>query len=108
MTRQEIETQLKELIVQELQLEDTNPAEIDSEAPLFGAGLGLDSIDALELAVAIDRTYGVSVQPDDADNKKIFASIEALAGFILERRNALGDRNTIEESAAQDREDVSS
>ena len=88
MTLQEIETQLKELIVRELQLEDTNPADIDSKAPLFGAGLGLDSIDALELAVAIDRKYGVSVQPDDADNKRIFASVEALARFIQEKGGA--------------------
>lgn len=85
MTLQDIETQLKELIVRELQLEDVTPADIDSTAPLFGAGLGLDSIDALELAVAIDRKYGVSVQPDDADNKRIFASVEALARFIEEQ-----------------------
>ena len=88
MTLQEIETQLKELIVRELQLEDTHPADIDSAAPLFGAGLGLDSIDALELAVAIDRKYGVSVQPDDADNKRIFSSVEALARFIQEQGGA--------------------
>lgn len=86
MTLEEIESELKELIVKELQLEDTSASEIDSAAPLFGTGLGLDSIDALELAVALDRKFGVSVQPDDADNKRIFASVNALAAFVLEQK----------------------
>lgn len=86
MTLEEIENELKELIVKELQLEDTAASDIDSSAPLFGEGLGLDSIDALELAVALDRKFKVSVQPDDADNKRIFASVNALAKFVLEQK----------------------
>lgn len=73
--------ELAELIVAELQLE-VSPAEIDPDAPLFGEGLGLDSIDALELAVAISKRYGVELRSDDARNHRIFASLRNLAAHV--------------------------
>ena len=77
--------ELKDLIITSLNLEGTSPDQIEDEAPLFGGGLGLDSIDALELAVAIERTYKVTI-PDEAVGKKVFSSVKALAGYIEEHR----------------------
>lgn len=77
-----LESELKELIVEALMLEDVKPAEIDSEGALFVDGLGLDSIDALELAIAIDKKFGVRLQPDDEQNRQVFASVRSLAGFL--------------------------
>lgn len=79
---QGLESELKELIVEALMLEDVKPAEIDSEGALFVDGLGLDSIDALELAIAIDKKFGVRIQPDDEQNRQVFASVRSLAGFL--------------------------
>ncbi len=76
------ERQLKELIVRELNLEDVAAEEIDSEAPLFGEGLGLDSVDALELAMAIQKTFGVEINPDDAEQRSVMASVRQLAEYI--------------------------
>jgi acyl carrier protein len=76
------ERELADLIVRALNLEAVVPAEIDPEAPLFGAGLGLDSIDALELALAVSKRYGVQLRSDDENNRRIFASLRALAGHI--------------------------
>lgn len=73
---------LKQLIVDALMLEDVEPSEIDSEAPLFGEGLGLDSIDALELVIAIDRKFGVKIEAENERNKEIFRSVKSLAGHI--------------------------
>ncbi|MDX2089602.1 MAG: phosphopantetheine-binding protein [Kofleriaceae bacterium] len=78
----ELERQIKEMIVEALLLEDVAADDIDSDAPLFGAGLGLDSIDALELAMAIDKRFGVRVRADDEQNRSIFASVKNLAAFI--------------------------
>ena len=86
MQNLEFEIELKNLLVTELQLEDVEANGIDSEDRLFGEGLWLDSIDALELAVAIERKYGVKIQPDDADQRKVFASVRTLANFLLEQR----------------------
>jgi acyl carrier protein len=85
---QALEDELKRLIVESLGLTDVTPAKIDATAPLFGEGLGLDSIDALELAIAIQKTFGVKTKSDDAQNKAIFASVRSLAAFIAERRTA--------------------
>ena len=74
---------LKELVIRTLRLEDIVPADIIDEAALFGEGLGLDSIDALELVVAIEREYGVEI-PDAEVGRRAFASILALADFVLE------------------------
>ena len=79
-----LENEIKHLIVDSLGLEDVAPAEIESDAPLFGEGLGLDSIDALELGMAISKRYDVSLDPNDEDVKRHFASVESLADFIRE------------------------
>jgi acyl carrier protein len=77
--------EIKELIINSLNLEGTTPSQIEDEAPLFASGLGLDSIDALELAVAIERTYKVTI-PDEAVGKKVFSSVKALADYVGEHR----------------------
>lgn len=81
---QALEQELKELIVDSLMLEDVKPAEIESSAPLFVEGLGLDSIDALELAMAIEKRFGVKFQPDDDQNREIFSSVHSLARYIAQ------------------------
>lgn len=83
---QELEQQIKELIVESLMLDDVRPEDIDSDAPLFVTGLGLDSIDALELAMAIDKKFGVRIRADDEQNKHIFASVKNLAGYVAQHR----------------------
>jgi acyl carrier protein len=83
-TPEEIRTALKRIIVESLRLDDVRPDDIDDESPLFGAGLGLDSIDALELAVAIEKRFGVKIQAEDEQNKQIFRSVAALAHHIGE------------------------
>ena len=75
---------LKELIVRTLRLEDVSPEDIVDSEPIFGEGLGLDSIDALELVVAIEREYQVEI-PDAEVGRRAFASVNALADFILEK-----------------------
>lgn len=76
------EQELAKLIVENLNLEDVEPAGIDPEAPLFGGELGLDSIDALELALAVSRRYGVQLRSDNPDNRRVFGSLRALAQHI--------------------------
>ncbi|MGM0552781.1 MAG: phosphopantetheine-binding protein [Pseudomonadota bacterium] len=80
------EQEVAGLIVDSLNLEDVAAADIDPEAPLFREGLGLDSIDALELALAISRAYGVQIRSDDENNRQIFASLRALAAHIEANR----------------------
>jgi acyl carrier protein len=80
--------ELAELIVSALNLESVEPQHIDPDAALFGSGLGLDSIDALELALEISKRYGVQLKADDEDNKRIFASLRALSEFIQQKRAA--------------------
>lgn len=82
MTREEIEIKLKETIVSSLDLEDITPADIETDVPLFGEGLGLDSIDALELGMAVKKTFGITFSTDPAENKKIFHSVKTLADHI--------------------------
>jgi acyl carrier protein len=79
---EDLEKQLKEVIVESLMLEDVAPEDIDSEEALFVDGLGLDSIDALELAIAIDKRFGVRIKPDDEDTRKVFSSVRSLATHL--------------------------
>ncbi len=77
---------MAQLIVESLNLEDVEPSQIDPQAPLFGEGLGLDSIDALELALAISKKYGFKLRSDDENNKQVFSSLRALARHIEQHR----------------------
>ena len=77
--------ELKHKIIEVLNLEDVNPSDIDNDAPLFGSGLGLDSIDALELIVLLDKQYGIKLA-DPKKGKEIFESIETMASYIESNR----------------------
>jgi acyl carrier protein len=78
--------EIKSLIVSTLALEDLQPDSIDDDAPLFGEGLGLDSIDAIELGVAIRKRYGISIGAEGGDPRRHFASVSALADFVAAHR----------------------
>jgi acyl carrier protein len=80
------ERELAELLVESLNLEDVAPDAIDPEAPLFNTGLGLDSIDALELALAISKRYGFQLRSDNDDNRRIFGSLRALATHVQQHK----------------------
>ena len=86
-THSETEAELAKLIVTSLNLEDIAADDIDPQAPLFGEGLGLDSIDALELSLAISRQYGFQQRSDHPDNQTIFASLRSLAAHIDSQRS---------------------
>lgn len=77
-----LEQEVKDLIIDVLQLEDISAADIDTDAALFVDGLGLDSIDALELGVALQKRYGISLSADSEDTRRHFASVRALAALI--------------------------
>jgi acyl carrier protein len=83
---EDIKAAVKKMIVESLRLEDVKPEEIKDADPLFGDGLGLDSIDALELAVAIEKRFGLKIRAEDEKNKQIFRSVESLARHIAESR----------------------
>jgi len=85
MDRDQLKRDLKRLIIEELDLRGHTEASIDDDAPLFGEGLGLDSLDALQLAVAIEEKFSVVI-PDDERAKPIFASVTALANYVFEAR----------------------
>lgn len=87
-TQTDAERELAELLVESLNLDDVAPESIDPEAPLFNTGLGLDSIDALELALAISKKYGFQLRSDNEDNRQIFASLRALSEHIQQHRAA--------------------
>jgi acyl carrier protein len=89
MTREQLEVELKALIIDALKLDETLPEDIDSEAPLASAGVGLDSIDMLELAMAVHRRFGITTEGDDAANQRIYTSVRSLAEF-LEQQQARG------------------
>ena len=80
-----LEAEVARLIVEALHLE-VAAEEIDPEAPLFGAGLGLDSIDALELSLAISKRYGFQLRSDNDDNRRIFGSLRALSEHVQQNR----------------------
>jgi acyl carrier protein len=81
-----LESEVAQLIVDELNLEDVDPGDINPDAPLFREGLGLDSIDALELAMAISQRYGFQLRSDDEQNTRTFASLRNLARHIEANR----------------------
>jgi acyl carrier protein len=87
MDASEVRQQLKELMVSELNLEGKTPADIDDAAPLFGAGLGLDSLDALQLAMSVEERFGVRI-PEGDEARPIFASVNALVEHILRAKAA--------------------
>lgn len=77
--------ELKKQIIQVLNLEDMEPQDIENDAPLFGEGLGLDSIDALELIVLMEKNYGIKLK-DPAQGKQIFQSVTVMAEYIAQNR----------------------
>ncbi|PFH12606.1 acyl carrier protein [Collimonas sp. PA-H2] len=83
---QQLEEEVKQVIIDVLQLEDITPADIVNDAPLFVDGLGLDSIDALELGVAIQKRYGISLSADSTETRNHFASVRTLATMIASNR----------------------
>lgn len=84
---QELELEIKQLLISSLNLEDLSPEQIDAEQALFVEGLGLDSIDALELGLALQKKYGVSMSADSKEARRHFASIRALAAFVSAHRS---------------------
>ncbi len=82
MKKEQLESEIKEIIVSSLDLEDVTVADIVTDAPLFGEGLGLDSIDALELGMALKKRYGVTFSADKEANKAYFKSVATLAEYI--------------------------
>ncbi len=87
MEEQELIEKLRKEIIQQLNLEDLKPEDIDPDAALFGEGLGLDSIDALELIVLLEKNYGIKIE-DPKDGKRIFASIRTMAKYIQDNQKA--------------------
>ena len=77
---------LAELLVESLNLDGVVAADIDPDAPLFGAGLGLDSIDALELSLAISKRYGFQLRSDNDENRRIFGSLRALSAHVEQHK----------------------
>ncbi len=87
--------ELKKLIIETLKLEEVTPEDIEDEGQLFGDGLGLDSIDALELVVALEKTYGVSI-PDSEVGERVFRSVNTLAQFVKEQ-SAISNQQSAKE-----------
>lgn len=83
---EQLQTELKTLIIESLNLEDMSTDDIETDAPLFGEGLGLDSIDALELGLAIKKQYSVVIDADDTETREHFASVANLAKYIAANR----------------------
>ena len=83
---QALEEEIKDLIITTMSLEDIAPADIDATAPLFNEGLGLDSIDALELGLALQKRYGLSLAADSEETRKHFASVRSLSSFVAANR----------------------
>ena len=83
---EELIEKLKKEVIEQLNLEDIKPEDINPDSPLFGEGLGLDSIDALELIVLLEKNYGIKIE-DPKDGKKIFFSIRSMAEYITANKN---------------------
>jgi len=82
----DLENQIKTLIIESLELEDMSIEEIETEEALFGDGLGLDSIDALELGLALKKKFDIKLEASSEDSKKHFYSVASLAAFVREQR----------------------
>ena len=82
----ELTTEVKRLLIEALNLEDMTPDDIETDAPLFGEGLGLDSIDALEIAVALQKRYGVKLDSNSQETRQHFRSVRTLAELIAARK----------------------
>jgi len=85
-TLEQLESEIKELIIEALMLEDLAPVDIESTTPLFVEGLGLDSIDALEIAMALEQRYGVTTDDDADANRERFSCVRNLAAYVAESR----------------------
>ncbi|MFN8391101.1 MAG: phosphopantetheine-binding protein [Bdellovibrionota bacterium] len=85
--RAQLESELKQFIIQTLALEEVTPEDIPSDRVLFGEGLGLDSVDALELAVALQKKYGVAVDPKDKSTVFYFTNVKNLAELVLSQQS---------------------
>jgi acyl carrier protein len=84
--REDLELEIKQLIITSLMLEDVTPSDIDPEAPLFNEGLGLDSIDALDLAMTLEERYGVRGSENAQENRRRYGSVRTLAAFVAAER----------------------
>ena len=87
MTFPELVSEIKRLMIDQLDLRGKQESDIEDDAALFGGGLGLDSLDALQLAMAIEERFGVRV-PEGDEGRRVFASVNAIARFVEERREA--------------------
>ena len=86
-----MEQEIAQLIIDTLNLEHLTAADIPAEQPLFGDGLGLDSVDALELALALQKHYAIRIDSDVKESRKHFATVASLAAFVQEQRSACAD-----------------
>ncbi|MCQ4279590.1 phosphopantetheine-binding protein [Pseudomonas stutzeri] len=82
----QLQLEIKQLIIDALGLEDLGPDDIAADQPLFGDGLGLDSVDALELGLAIQKRFGIKIDADAKDTRKHFASVGSLAAYVSAHR----------------------
>jgi acyl carrier protein len=86
-----LEQEIAQLIIDTLNLEHLTAADVAVDQPLFGDGLGLDSVDALELALALQKHYAIRIDADVKESRKHFATVASLAAFVQEQRSACGD-----------------
>jgi acyl carrier protein len=84
----DLQLEIKHLIIEALGLEDMAAADIDADLPLFGEGLGLDSVDALELGLAIQKRFGIKIDAEAKDTREHFANVASLAAFVAARQTA--------------------
>ena len=87
MPQENLEKEVAQMIIDCLSLEEITAEEINPEEPLFNEGLGLDSIDALELSVSLSKSYSIELRNNDANNKEIFSSLRSLAAYIEQNTN---------------------
>lgn len=86
MSEENLEIEIAQMIIDALSLEDISATDINPEEALFNEGLGLDSIDALELSVALSKKYGLELRNNDANNKEIFSSLRSLASYVAQNK----------------------